>query len=800
MKLPLKWLKEYVDYNVTHEEFIERLMWRGFEVASAEPELPGVSGVVTGRILSCKQHPNADKLHVCEVDAGTGEVLQIVCGAPNAREGITVPVALPGANLPGGIVIKPAEMRGIESRGMLCSGKELGITEADHPGAEANGLLILEDGCKTGISIQKALDMDSVVFDIEITPNRADCQSIIGMCREAAAALGQKFKEPAIRKVEGTGDVSDAASVTVMDTEKCPRYCARVVKDIVIAPSPAWMQKKLRSVGLRPINNIVDITNLVLVEYGHPMHAFDLACVEEGHIVVRTAYEGEKVTTLDSKVRDVTTDMLLIADPKKGVGIAGVMGGENSEITESTKAVLFESAVFKGSSIRNTSRKLKLMTDAAARFMKGVEPVNAMKALERAIELVDELKAGTVLKGTLDACSADLSDRMIEIDCGRVNRIIDSGFTPRQMADLLSAINIPAEPKGENLIISVPHYRTDIESGIEKEADIAEEIARLYGYYNIKAKLMRSDTFSGRISDEFQDEDAVKDALVCMGAYEMYNYNFIGPSDLDSLLLPDGHEKRRAVRIVNPFGEDQSLMRTSLIPGMLKSLKTNINRKTGHGRFFEVGNVHLDLEGQLPDERKMIGIALMGDGEDFYTLKGCIEQLLETFRLTDCKFAAGGGEYLHSGRKAMVFADGECIGELGEIHPVTASSYDIPARVYVAELDFYRLTAHKRSHARYASLPKYPVVPRDIAVVVDNGVTAGELKEAIESVSAEVLIENAELFDVYRGSNIPENKKSMAYSFTLRCLDRTLTDEDITSAMNAVVRTLKEKFGALLRG
>ncbi|MEL7603526.1 MAG: phenylalanine--tRNA ligase subunit beta, partial [Bacillota bacterium] len=394
MKLPLKWLKEYIDYDVTHEEFVEKMMWRGFEVADILPELPEVSGVVVGRVLKVEQHPNAEKLHVCAVDAGEGAQRTIVCGAPNVYEGMLAPVALPGAKLPGGIEIQPTVMRGIESAGMLCSGKELGLTDADYPGSEVYGLLDIQGEHAPGEPIAKALDMDDVIFDIELTANRPDCLSIVGICREVASALGKPFAEPVLREIPGEGDSADYARVTVLNTELCPRYAARVVTDIKIEPSPRWMQKKLRSVGLRPINNIVDITNYVMVEYGHPMHAFDLACVADAHIVVRNAVENETVRTLDSKDRAVDPSMLLIADPKKGVGIAGVMGGENSEIKPETKAVLFEAAVFKNSNIRATARKLRHITDAAARFIKGVEPVSAKKALDRAIELVVEFKAG----------------------------------------------------------------------------------------------------------------------------------------------------------------------------------------------------------------------------------------------------------------------------------------------------------------------------------------------------------------------------------------------------------------------
>ena len=651
MKLPLKWLKEYVNFNVTPEEFVELMMWRGFEIAGIEDELPGITHTVVGRIVSLKKHPDADKLQVCSIDVGAPEHITVVTGATNVFEGALVPVALQGAALAGGIVIKPTVMRGVPSCGMLCSGEELGITEADYPGAGIHGILILQGEHPLGLPIQEALGMDDVVFNIELTPNRADCQSIVGICREAAAALGQKFIEPEIRGIKGDGNASNYAKVDVLDPDLCPRYIARVVTDIKIEPSPAWMQKKLRSVGLRPINNIVDITNYVMVEYGHPMHAFDLSCVADGHIVVRRAHEGEKVVTLDSKERITTPEMLLIADSHKGVGIAGVMGGENSEITEHTKSVLFEAAVFKSSSIRRTTRELHHVTDAAARFIKGVEPGTAKKAVDRAIELVDALKAGKMAGETIDVCNVDLHDRVIRVDYAHVNRILNTDIAPERMVEMLSTINIPAVVDGDVLVVTVPHYRVDIESGIESDWDIAEEIGRIYGYYNIEPTLMRGNTFRGRLSQDTKNEDLIKDTAVAMGCYEMYNYNFTGPAVLDALRIPEGDEKRLAVRLLNPFGEDQSLMRTTLLAGMLNSLALNCSRKTGHGRFFEVGNVHIDNNADLPEERKLLGLIYSGEGEDFFTLKGSVEMMLGQFGIA-AEFVSGGGAYFQPGQKA----------------------------------------------------------------------------------------------------------------------------------------------------
>ncbi len=798
MKLPLRWLKEYVDYNVTNEEFVEKMMWRGFEIAAIEPELPGVEGVVVGRVNAIEKHANSDHLNICQVDIGT-EVLQIVTGAQNVTAGALVPVAVVGAKL-GNQVMQPARMRGVDSFGMLCSGKELGLTEADYPGSEVYGILILQEEHPLGQPIAEAVGMDSVVFDIELTPNRPDCASIIGICREAAAALGQPFTEPVIRKVAGTGNEADYASVTVENGALCPRYTARVVTDIRIEPSPAWMQKKLRSVGFRPINNIVDITNYVLVEYGHPMHAFDLACVDGGHIVVRNAYEGESVTTLDGKVRAVTPEMLLIADPEKGVGIAGVMGGENSEITEQTKAVLFESAVFKGSNIRKTARTLRHMTDAAARFIKGVEPVNAQLALDRAIELVDELHAGRVVGNTIDVCAADLSVQEADIDVAHVNRLLALDLSAAEMAGMLKTIGIDSEPHGNRLLVHIPHFRTDIETGVEADADIAEEIARIYGYYNIEPTLMRGDTFAGKIDRPFAFEDRVKDTLVALGAYEMYNYNFTGPAALDALRLAPDDEKRQAVRILNPFGEDQSLMRTTLYMGMLDAAARNRNRRTEQGRFFEVGNVHFDNDPVLPEERCMAGLLFFGAEESFYTLKGAIEALFDACNVRARRYVRTDSPYFQPGRAAVIVAedDGAVLGELGQVHPEVAAAFDLDCPVYMAELSMQNMCACCAGTRKFCALPRFPLVPRDLAVVVDRTVETAQLQRVIEHAQSEVLVENVRLFDTYEGAGIPAGKKSLAYSFTLRAEDHTLNDEEIRHAMDAIIATL-DAVGAPLR-
>ena len=788
MKLPKSWLCEYVDFNVSDEVFVDRMMWRGFELEGMHKELPGVSGVVTGKILKLEPHPNADKLQICQMDMGDGE-LQILTGASNVFEGAVVPVATVGATI-GDHAFTAVNMRGVDSFGMLCSGKELDLTEEEFPGAGVDGILILPQDTPVGQDIAVTLEKDDVIFDFSVTPNRPDCYGILGLVREAAAALGQKFVLPSIPHVADGNNASDLAQVTVDEPVLCPRYCARAVTDIRIAPSPKWMQRRLRSMGLRPINNIVDITNYVLLEMGHPLHAFDLACIDQGHIVVRRAGQGEVVTTLDEKPHTMDSDMLLIADPVKGVAIAGVMGGLNSEIKPETKTVLFESAVFLGSNIRKTSKKLRHVTDAASRFAKGVEPVNAYLSLERAIALVKELDAGTVYGEVIDANAADLTPRRIVVNANHVNRILGLDLSAEKMAELLATIDISAAPTSEGLAVTVPHFRGDIESGIEADPDIAEEVGRLYGYQNIAPVLMSGETFRGQIDPAFADEDKAKDVLVRCGCLEMYNFNFTGPAALSLLGFAGDDDRNNAVRILNPFGEDQSLMRTCLYSGMLESVSRNMSRKTGHKRFMEVGNVHITDGGALPEERKKIGLALFGETESFYTLKGVIEQLLHAFRVPAPRFAAKRESCFQPGRCAAVYSGDVYLGELGQAHPDVLANYSISQPVYMAELSFAALRAVQSNACAFAPLPRYPVVARDLAVVVDAGTESASIAEVIASTETSVLISDVRLFDVYRGQGVPTGKKSLAFTFHLRAEDHTLSEEEIRLAFDAVIAAL----------
>lgn len=803
MKLPLKWLKDFVEFNVTPEEFANRMLLRGFEVAEIIPEMKA-TGVYVCTIEKIEQHPNAERLRVCAVDIGREEPVTIVTNATNVYEGCQVPVALDGAVLADGMEIHPTKMRGVQSVGMFCGGAELGITDAEYDGASNDSVLILNEKHVNGQPIADALDLAEVIFDIELTPNRPDCQSIIGICREAASALGQRMKEPEIKEIKGEGNAEDYAKVTVLNPTLCPRYLARVVTDLKIEPSPRWMQLRLKLAGLRPINNIVDITNYVLLEYGHPMHAFDLACIEDAHIVVRNAREGEVVTTLDGKERTMSADMLLIADPHKGVGIAGVMGGLNSEITGETKVTLFESAVFLPENIRHTTRKLRHSTDSSARFTKGVEAVNAEKAINRAIELVDMLGAGKVIGSMINVTAKEPAEKTAVADIAHINEILHTELSGERMAELLSGINIDAEVNGDKLVVKVPHFRTDIEDGIETDWDIAEEVGRLYGYDNIEPTLMVGKTFQGRLGESFALEDKIKDYMASMGFMELYNYNFTSPQEYDLLLLPEDDEKRQTVRLRNPFGEDQSLMRTTLIGGMLRTVQLNCNRKTGHSRFFEVGNVHFNNNDDLPEERRMLGAVCFGTGESFFTLKGVLEQLFGSLGITGVRYERGGGEYLHPGQKAVILVDGESIGEIGCVHPQVKKGFDLPVSPFIAEINFNKLIAKANAERKFKPLPKFPIVPRDIAIIVDSEVESQTVIDVISAVKTKALIENVYCFDVFYPKvpgekGIPAGKKSMAFRFELRNDDHTLNDEEIGQAVKAILKSLKFRLDADLR-
>mgnify|MGYP000630694630 FL=1 len=800
MRVPMKWLSQYVDTTgYTPVEIAKLLTNRGLEIAGVEELGANIQNVVAGRLLSVVRHENSDHLQICMVDVGRGEPIQIVTGAQNVKAGDLVPVALHDSRLPNGLHIKKGKLRGALSEGMLCSGEELCLTEDDYPGAGEHGILILQEDWPAGTDIREVLGLNDTVLEAEPTPNRPDLQSVIGVAREVAFAVSRPLKLPDVHvKAESGKNISDFVKVEVEDKKLCPRYMARTVRDIHIGPSPKWMKDALRAAGVRSINNIVDITNYVMLETGQPMHAFDLACVADSHIVVRRAREGEKLQTLDGKERELDTDMLCICDANKPVGVAGVMGGANSEITANTKTVLFESAKFNGYSIRMTSKKLGMMTEASQRFVKGVDIEGTAYALERACQLVELLGAGRVDEGVIDVAGEDLSRRKILARPERVNALVALNVPAERMAEILNGLCIPTKLEGGLLHIEVPHFRDDIEG----EADISEEIARIVGYDEIPLTFMRGDLSRGRLTRAQKQVEAVRDALCGMGAYECNTYSFTGQSAYDKLLLPEDSPLRDSVRILNPFGEDNALMRTTLAVSLLPVAALNINKKNGDFRIFEISNLYTPStqEGELPEGRQVVCIILHGEGEDFFTLKGVVETLCEALGVGAEKldYSAGGEAYYHPGRKAVLTVDGTYAGQLGEVHPDCAANFEIASRIYMAELELNALFAAATEQKKFKPLPKFPAVERDIAFVLSEAYTAKQVKDVIQKAGGE-LLEAAELFDVYQGAHIETGKKSMAYSLRFRAAERTLTDDEVAEATGRILAALEGSLGAKLR-
>jgi phenylalanyl-tRNA synthetase beta chain len=800
MRVPMKWLSQYVDTtSYTPAEIAKLLTARGLEIGGVEELGENIQNVVTGRILSIVKHENSDHLQICMVDVGGEEPVQIVTGAQNVKANDLVPVALHDSRLPNGLHIKKGKLRGVVSEGMLCSGEELCLTEDDYPGAGEHGILILKEDWPVGTDIREVLGMNDTVLEAEPTPNRPDLQSVIGVAREVANAIGRPLVLPEVCvKAESGRNINDFVKVEVEDAELCPRYMARTVRDIKIGPSPAWIKDALRAAGVRSINNIVDITNYVMLETGQPMHAFDLACVADRNIVVRRARDGEKLETLDGKERDLDTDMLCICDAQKPVGVAGVMGGANSEITENTQTVLFESAKFKGYSIRMTSKKLGMMTEASQRFVKGVDIEGTAYALERACQLVELLGAGTVDDGIIDVVGTDLTRRKLVARPERVNALVALDIPAERMAEILNGLCIPTTLEDGLLHIEIPHFRDDIEG----EADISEEIARIVGFDEIPLTFMRGDLSRGKLTRVQKQVELVRDVLCGMGAYECNTYAFTGQSAYDKLLLAEDAPLRNSVRILNPFGEDNALMRTTVAVSLLPVAALNINKKNGDFRIFEVSNVYTPAkaENELPEGRQNACIILCGEGEDFFTLKGVVEALCAALGIEESKlnFSAGGEAYYHPGRKAVLTVGGAYAGQIGEVHPDCAANFEISYRVYMAELELDVLFAAAAEQKKFKPLPKFPAVERDIAFVLSEEYTAKQVKDVITNAGRE-LLEAAELFDVYQGAHIEKGKKSMAYSLRFRALERTLTDDEVAEATNRILTALSETLGAKLR-
>lgn len=793
MIAPYRWLCDYVDMDTAPKELAKKLIMTGCQVEGYKELGSDIKDVVVGKILSMSKHPDADKLSVCSVDIGGEEPLQIVCGAGNIFEGALVPVAKIGARLPGGICISKSKLRGIFSCGMLCSGRELALGASDYPGADVDGIMILKEDYTPGAELREILGLTDTVFDIEVGANRPDCLSILGVARECAAALDIGVKTPEISYKESGDNISQYVKVSVEDPDLCERYVARAIKNVKIGPSPKWLSDRLKSTGIRSISNIVDITNFVMMETGQPMHAFDHKDIRGGEIIVRRAKDGEDITTLDGKERALTQDMLLICDAGGPIGIAGVMGGENSEIKDDTATVIFEAAKFAQGNVRRTSRALGLSTESGMRFSKGVDTAGCKAAMDRALNLVEQLGAGEIVSDEIDILSADLSPREIRVSVERINSRLGTSLETACMTGLLKRVFIDTQVKDNKLACSIPSFRGDISCG----DDIAEEIARMYGYDNIPLLRMTGEVRRGIIPAREKSADKVKTLLTGLGFYECMTYSFASVSDIDRLGIPEGDKLRNMVKIMNPLGDEQGYMRTSPIPAMLKAVETNLNKKIRDIRLFETGRVYMPSgEDVLPEEGRYVCVAACG--EEFLSLKGTVENLLEAFGIKKAKFLAEGAVYYHPGRKASIYSENVKLGEMGEMHPDVAEAFEIGKRVCVAQLDLDKISEVSGETIKFEALPKFPAAQRDIALTVDAAVPAGALLECIEN-SAGQYFESAELFDVYTGGQLGEGKKSLAFTVVFRAKDRTLLDEEANEARDAIAKAAEKQFGARIR-
>ena len=792
MKLSREWLGEYTTIGAPDKEYCDAMTMSGSKVEGWEVTGSEISRVVVGRVLSMERHTNSDHMWVCKIDVGGERELQIVTGAQNVNIGDLVPVALDGSTLPGGKEIRTGKLRGELSEGMLCSLGELGLEQRDFPYAIEDGIFILEEDCVPGDDIREVCGLNDSVVEFEIPNNRPDCLSVRGLARESACTFHTPltFAEPTV--TAGHGDIHEKLSVEIKDAELCPRYTARMVKNIKIAPSPKWMRRRLRASGVRPINNIVDITNYVMLEYGQPMHAFDYACLHDGKIIVRRAEEGESLRTLDGNDHALTPGMLVIADPEGPVALAGVMGGANSEITDETTTIVFESANFLGHSIRKTAIALGMRTDASGRFEKGLDLFATVPAVDRACELVEMLGAGEVFDGTIDVLAKEPETTFIELDDKRINALLGTDIPREFMADTLTSLGF--ELNGNTL--TVPSWRGDC----TMLADIAEECARFWGYDKIEATDIRGAATQGGYSEKTLFVRKLGTACRAMGYTEVVTYSFVSPSSLDKIKVPADSPLRDNYRILNPLGEDTSVMRTTALPSMLGVLSTNLSRRNMEAKLYEMATVYKKQPGKvLADERTVLTLGAYGGDVDFFALKGAVEALLCAARTPDVRFTADTETAaFHPGRCAAVWSGDTRLGTLGQIHPDVCAAYGLDGATYCAEIDVVLLHDLEGAEPVYTPLPRFPAITRDIAVVCDAAVPVGELTECIRKAEKNVL-RGVKLFDVYTGVGIPEGKKSVAFSLTLRSDDGTLTDDHAEEAVRAVLDALRENFGAVIR-
>lgn len=797
MNLSMKWLSDYVDLKDTDiKSFCHEMTMSGSKVEGYEKEGEEISNVVIGKLLSVVPHENSDHLVVCQVEVGKEQPIQIVTGAPNVKAGDIVPVALDGSTLPGGVKIKKGKLRGVESNGMLCSLGELGLTLHDFPYAIEDGIFIIEEDCKIGEDIHTALGLDDTSVEFEITSNRPDCLSVTGLAREASATFNVPLNIPEPKFSGIDGDINEMLKVNIANTEKCKRYCAGIVKNVKIEPSPRWMRERLRASGVRPINNFVDITNYVMLEYGQPMHAFDLRYVEGAEINVRNAVNGEKITTLDGVERELTDEMLVIADKSKPVAVAGVMGGEYSGIMDDTTTVVFESAYFEPVQVRRTAKKLGMRSDASARYEKGVDPLISMVCLNRAFELVEKLGAGEVVRTVIDCDYTDKTLKTVEFSPEWINNFLGTDISEADMVKYLNMLGFSVE---DGKVVS-PSFRIDI----EYKADIAEEVARIYGYNNIPSSAFRG-VAEAEYTPEQKFKRKVQNNIAALGCYEIATFSFVSPKHFDKIRLAEDSPLRNVERITNPLGEDTSVMRTTTIPSMLEILSRNYNNRNETAKLFEISKEYIPTTpDKLPLEPDRLTIGMYGGNVDFYELKGIVDTLLGSVGVRDCEYvraadsdAFGEACAFHPGRSAVILKDGKAIGILGEIHPETAANYEIGVKTYVAKLNIPEMFELAETDISYKPLPKFPATTRDLSLICDDALPAGDIEKTIKKAAGK-LLEKVTLFDVYKGKQIAEGKKSISYSISMRSHDGTLTDEQADSVMKKVLKAL-EAIGAELR-
>ncbi len=799
MNTALSWIKAYVpDLDVTAQEYTDAMTLTGTKVEGYQRLDKNLEKIVVGQIKTIEKHPDADKLIVCQVDIGQEAPIQIVTGAPNVKEGDKVPVVLDGGKVAGGhdggplpeegIAIKAGKLRGVESNGMMCSIEELGSSRDMYPLAPESGIYILPQDTPVGADAVEVLGLHDVVFEYEITSNRVDCYSVIGIAREAAATFRKPFCPPVVTATGNDEDIHDYLSVRVEDTKLCPRYCARMVKNIKLAPSPEWLQRRLAASGIRPINNLVDITNYIMEEYGQPMHAFDYDTLAGHEIVVKCAKDGDVFQTLDGQERKLDHTILMINDGEKEVGIAGIMGGENSKITDSVKAMVFECACFDGTNIRLSAKKVGLRTDASGKYEKGLDPNTAEEAINRACQLVEELGAGEVVGGIIDIYPEKRVEKRIPFDAEKINRLLGTNISEEEMLSYFEKLELGFDPATKEVI--APTWRQDL----ERMADVAEEVARFFGYDKIPTTLPSGEATTGKLSYEMRIEEIARETAQFCGFSQGMTYSFESPKVFDKLMIPEDSPLRKAVEISNPLGEDFSIMRTLPLNGLLTSLATNYNRRHKNLSLYEMAKVYLPKAlplTELPDERVQFTLGMYGEG-DFFAMKGVVEEFFDRVGMTEKLHYEPncGHPYLHPGRKADIIYQDTVIGYLGELHPQTADNYKIGERVYVAVIDLPAMVPFTTFDRKYSGIAKFPAVTRDLSMVVPKHILVGQIEDMIQLRGGKVL-ESCQLFDIYEGAQVLAGHKSVAYSLTFRAADHTLDEKEITSVMNKILNGLK---------